>query len=557
MDGGVRSPRISDSEPGPKELVGKPIRDVLVALGYIQPDTWAEAELQNPQSPEQSLVQRRVITPEALARARAEQWGWPFCDLSSEIIDQETVQRLGPLVLRRGVLPLAAFDGVPRVAIGNPSDVALRDDVQSLLSNGRIDWVVASPSDIQDRVTVMTDASEARGAVAADEAEALAATAETPAVVRLVEEIVRGAIGQGVSDIHIGNWGGPWEVRYRVDGRLAAHRTIERSNISGVMTRLKVLGRLDIAQRRLPQDGEIAWPSRAQRQYDIRITSLPTTLGEHITLRIFGHAPGDDFSTLGFNADMADALDRLCRISHGLVLVCGPTGSGKTTTAATMLARIRALRPDRAVYTVEDPVEKRIAGAIQTSINVKAGLTFATMLRSLLRADPDVIMVGEIRDRETAAIAADAALTGHLVLATIHANDAPGAVTRLVEIGADRSALAFSLRATLAQRLVRRTCLRCRQRRPIDRPDLVEQIGTDHQHVGAGCTGCYGGFIGRVAIVEMLRVGGHVRQAIREDAPETAFMGNAPRMVHDGWEKVRAGVTTVSEVLEATVEDWG
>jgi type II secretory ATPase GspE/PulE/Tfp pilus assembly ATPase PilB-like protein len=532
-------------------LVGKPIGHVLVALGYIRPEDWAEAVSRDPQFPEQALVQQRIITQRALAVARATQWGWPFSELSSEIVDENAAAKLGSGILRRGVLPLASSNGDLRVAISNPSDVVLRDEVHALLGATRIAWVVASPSEIQDRVALISDASETAEAAASEEPEILAATAEAPVVVRLVEEIIRGAVGQGVSDIHIGNWTGQWEVRYRIDGRLAPQRSIEKASIAGVITRLKVLARLDIAQRRLPQDGEIAWPSRAQRQFDIRITTLPTALGEHVALRIFGHTPGDDFSALGFSAEMAAAVDDLCRKSHGLVLVSGPTGSGKTTTLATMLARIQALRPDRMIFTVEDPIEKRITGVEQIPVNRKAGLTFATVLRHLLRADPDVIMVGEVRDLETARIAVDAALTGHLVLATIHANDAPGAVTRLVEIGVDRAALAFPLQGALAQRLVRRVCPRCKQRRPIEREGLIKQIGTDHQYAGDGCPACYGGFIGRVAVIEMLRVGERVRQLIRDNAPEATLMGDAPRMIDDGWEKVRAGITTVGEILEA------
>jgi type IV pilus assembly protein PilB len=391
----------------------------------------------------------------------------------------------------------------------------------------------------------------------ANPAQLASATEEAP-VVRFVDVVLNQAIRDRASDIHFEPFEDDFKIRYRIDGALYEMTPPPLHLAQPITSRLKVLANLNIAERRVPQDGRIKLTLDG-RPVDLRVSTLPTQFGESVVLRVLdqGQAPVA-LQDLGLAPDIRDGLKQFLERPNGILIVTGPTGSGKTTTLYGALRAINSA--DRKILTAEDPVEYEIEGMMQVAVNPSAGLTFASALRSFLRQDPDVIMVGEIRDLETAQVAIQASLTGHLVLSTLHTTDAPGAITRLIDMGVEPFLIASSLEAVLAQRLVRRICRHCR-RAVIADPALVRRFGLQSSDVagrevfhGAGCENCHGsGYRGRVGIYEWLKVSESVRELIGQSAPtatirEQAQVHGLRTLREDGLRAVFDGVTTLEEL---------
>jgi general secretion pathway protein E len=397
-----------------------------------------------------------------------------------------------------------------------------------------------------------------------DDVRRLADLASEAPVVRLVHDTIVRAVEARASDIHLEPTDGGLMVRLRIDGLLETTEVLPEQMAAAVLSRVKIMARLDIAERRLPQDGRIKVNVRG-REVDLRVATMPTLRGETVVLRILDRtAIVLDFATLGFDGAMLDAFLDLIEKPNGLILVTGPTGSGKSTTLYTALSRLN--RPDRKTFTIEDPVEFQLAGVSQVQVQPRIGLTFASALRSILRQDPDVIMVGEIRDLETAQMAIQSALTGHLVLSTLHTNSAAATIARLIDMGIDDYMIASTLKGTLAQRLVRRLCPDCAtpaEPTPallacLDGAGLRAGASLDGVRAPVGCPACRStGFRGRLAVCELLPVTTAVAEAIvgrgDETAIETAAMATGlPTMMADGLTKVLAGATTLDDVLRVT-----
>jgi type II secretory ATPase GspE/PulE/Tfp pilus assembly ATPase PilB-like protein len=391
-------------------------------------------------------------------------------------------------------------------------------------------------------------------------------TGEISSVADTVDQIIKDAIRRGASDVHVEPTDTTVVVRFRLDGLLKTAFERPRGIHEGLVSRIKVMAGMDIAEKRLPQDGRIRVATGGDDSVDLRVSTLRTVLGEKVVIRLLDHRKGvPPLDALGLSAVALEHVRRFLRRPHGMILVVGPTGSGKTTTLGSALMELRSERTN--IVTIEDPVEYRLRGINQTQVNEKIGLTFAGSLRAILRQDPDVVLVGEIRDLETARIAIQAAQTGHLVLSTLHTDDAPSSVVRLADIGIEPFATTAALIGVVAQRLVRRLCQRCRTP---DAPPTkhLRAIGVPPPHEGAtffravGCDDCHGtGFKGRVGIYEVMPISQELRRIIvakdggaaLRAAAEAAGMSS---LVEDGASKVKAGVTTAEEILRVAGESW-
>jgi general secretion pathway protein E len=375
-------------------------------------------------------------------------------------------------------------------------------------------------------------------------------------VIRLVNAMIADALEKRASDIHIEPFEKEFRIRFRVDGVLFSQEPPPRELKAAITSRLKLMAKLNIAERRLPQDGRIKIKILG-REVDLRVSTLPTLYGESVVMRLLDRSAGDfyDLQMLGFDRRMLERMEHFTSLPHGIFLVTGPTGSGKSTTLYSALKRINL--PDKKIITIEDPVEYQMDGINQIHVNPQIGLTFAAGLRHIVRQDPDVIMVGEIRDRETADTAIRAALTGHLVFSTLHTNDAPSAITRLTDMGVENYLITSSLVAVLAQRLVRVICKHCKQ--PAG-PALSPEGDTVDAFRGAGCPECHGtGYSTRVGIFEMMDLDDEMRKLIMRNADasvltEAARRNGMQNLREDGWKKIRDGVTTVDEVMRVTQE---
>jgi type IV pilus assembly protein PilB len=507
------------------------------------------------------------------ARQLAESHGLPLVDLAVTGISPEATKLVPLAVLERvGAIPYSVDENSLRIALTDPDNVNGIDELR-LVSRLPVEFAVAPLEDVMVEVRRLTRANVAFAAVLGE--EGLEAMEEEPddltaddgisegPIVRLVNSIVFQAAEDGASDIHLEPQEDGLLVRFRVDGVLVIAQRIPRQLAVGVVTRLKVLAKLDIAERRKPQDGRLTLGAGAAgRQLDIRVATLPTVYGESVVMRLLDKSKkAPTLESLGLSADMHAQLAELVKRPTGAILVTGPTGSGKSTTLYAALAGIN--KPDINVITVEDPVEYRLAGINQVQINTRAGLTFATVLRSILRSDPDVIMVGEIRDVETAKISIEAALTGHLVLSTLHTNDAPSAITRLSEMGVEPFLTASAVTAVLAQRLMRKLCSSCAEAyTPSDEellaariaPDDLERFRNADFKRKVGCARCSNtGYKGRIGVFQLLEMSERLaslaaRRANKDEIERAAGEERMRTLWADGIEKVAAGFTTVEEL---------
>ncbi|MCC5948688.1 MAG: type II/IV secretion system protein [Nitriliruptoraceae bacterium] len=485
----------------------------------------------------QALLRLGVVDETTLADALARQLGLERVEPDRLTVQQEALDRLPEHVAdRHRVLPVRLEDGVLVLATDDPSDVVALDDVRLAARVRSVRPVVATTSALErarQRVRRRDDDLDAlqHAAVADEEPEDDVEVASDQPVIRLVDQLIADALRLRGSDLHVEPDADGVAIRVRVDGLLRETRRLPRVLGRQVLSRLKIMGQLDIAERRLPQDGRAVLRMKDQ-EVDLRLSSMPTLYGETIVVRLLPKgAERLTLGELGHGPDVLDAFKDALERPQGLVLVTGPTGSGKTST---LYAGLQAVAdPTRNVLTLEDPIEVELAGVNQTQIDPRIGLTFATGLRSVLRQDPDVVLVGEIRDRETAQLAVEASFTGHLVLATLHTNDAPSSVARLVDLGADRFLVASALLLVVAQRLARRVCPDCAID-DVPSAELLDRLGLDALPEGAtprrgtGCIACDDtGTLGRIAIGEVLRVTPELRELVLQGASESRIAGAA------------------------------
>jgi type IV pilus assembly protein PilB len=482
-------------------------------------------------------------------------------------------------VLRKhGALPLRVEDGRLVVAMSDPTNFYALEDL-AMLSGHPIKPVVA----LEDEIRRVFDKAFAIGQEVSDILEEAAddsfveestevelgvdAGPDEAPIVKVVGAILQRAVGEGASDIHVEPRANELTVRLRVDGVLREVMSVPSKLQGGVIARFKILANLDIAERRVPQDGRFSVRSGGQK-IDLRAATLPTVFGEKVVLRLLDTSSVEaDLTKLGFARRDLDRFEEVYRRPYGTVLVTGPTGSGKSTTLYATLSELNT--PEKNIITVEDPVEYRMRGINQIQVNPKAGLTFASGLRSILRADPDIIMIGEIRDYETAKISVEAALTGHLVLATLHTNDAPAAVTRLTDMGVEPFLTASAVDCVIAQRLARRLCEKCKQPAQIER-ELLEVMGFPFKQLPegeepsfyrtVGCDRCGGtGYRGRVGIYELMVVDEQIKEMVLHCASAGKIgrvaeqEGSMVRLREDGLLKAAKGMTTIEEVLRTVV----
>ncbi|MCE5199392.1 MAG: ATPase, T2SS/T4P/T4SS family [Armatimonadota bacterium] len=531
------------------------------------------------------LVRLGMISEHDRVRCVGLQHGIQFVELSEREIDPDTA-RLIPhaMALRYKVIAVEHSRDVIKVAMANPLDVQAIDDIATATDLEPIPMIAVedeileaifncfgAAGDISDIIVEAIKDADAEVKIREEEPEEtdsnvaeLRDLAGGAPVVRLVNAMIARAIAERASDIHIEPEAGRVRVRLRVDGILHEVMTVPKDLQSPVISRIKVMAGMDVAERRAPQDGRITLVARPQ-EYDFRISTYPAVHGENVVIRVLEKSAAQiTLDKLGLGPDIADGFSRMVHAPYGMILTCGPTGAGKTTTLYAALNMINSV--ERNILTIEDPVEYQLPGVIQANVNRKAGLTFATGLRTMVRQDPDVILVGEIRDSETAEIAVEAALTGHLVLSTLHANDSAGAAARLIDMGVEPFLVASSIVGLLAQRLVRSICPRCASpfvvtdelleqlKLPVNASDLAGAMK------GAGCEQCgRTGYKGRLGIYELLLMDDDIRAAIiaRDSAAQIrqiAMSKGMRTLRQDALEKVKAGLTTIEEVMRVTTE---
>ncbi len=500
------------------------------------------------------LLEREAVSREDLTRALAVQKGLEWVPASALQPDPEALALLDPGTARAfGALPLGRKGDRLQVALADPDMLPLLGDLQSL-TGLPVEAVLAEPEAIREAV----EQAYEKQARAAQEAEATAEVGAAAPIVRLLDSILTRAVRDQAADVHFEPCEGQFRVRMRVDGVLYEVDPPPAHLATALISRIKVLANLDISETRLPQDGRIEMVVDG-RPVDLRVSTVPIQGGESVVLRILDRSSLQlDITRLGLSEAEAEVLERFVHLPHGIVLVTGPTGSGKTTTLYSLLNRVNS--PDLKILTVEDPVEYDLDGIIQIPVNEDIGVTYARVLRTMLRQDPDVILVGEIRDPETAQIAVEAALTGHLVLSTLHTNDAPSTVTRMVDLGVEPFLLAATLEGIVAQRLVRCVCTHCAA--PYEpSPETLARAGTEAHpgfRRGKGCDHCHWtGYRGRTAIFEILPMDDALREQFLQD-PSTVALRAMARERHveslreRGLELARSGRTTLEEVLRET-----
>ncbi len=542
------------------------IGERLVARKLITQDELQQAlELQKerPDKLGKILIDLGFVAQRDLMAELSAQLSVPLVTLEEGPATAPEIEKLSPRFLRQSKAFPYSFDGgALTLAMADPLDFEVLTAVSS--STGlRVTPALALESEIAEALEKhFSEGARAEGEQefgdedAAQDLEHLRDMASEAPVIRLVNAMIADAVEKRASDIHIEPFEKDFRIRFRIDGVLQNQEAPPKEMKAAVISRLKLMAKLNIAERRLPQDGRIKIRT-AGREVDLRVSTLPTLYGESVVMRILDRSATDfyDLMRLGFDDHMLRRMEYFTELPHGIFLVTGPTGSGKSTTLYSALKRIN--KSDRKIITIEDPVEYQMDGINQIHVNPTIGLTFSAGLRHIVRQDPDVIMVGEIRDRETADIAIRASLTGHFVYSTLHTNDAPSAITRLTDMGVENYLLTSSITAVLAQRLVRRICPQCKE-------PAGESIAHDGERVpafrGRGCEHCFGtGYKGRVGIFELMQMNEDLRRLImrNEDASvltEAARQHGMKSLREDGWAKVANGTTTPEEVIRVTQE---
>ncbi len=510
-----------------------------------------------------TLVDMGFIAMRDVLAALAEQWEVPLVTIDGPPAMSPETEALAPRFLRQyRCLPFSRDDHTVTLAMADPLDVETIAAVRSC-TGLKVKGVLAAEQEILDAIdkyygeTARGDTEiDPSGAEASEDLEHLRDMASEAPVIRLVNAIIAQAVEKRASDIHFEPFEKDFRVRYRVDGVLYNQEAPPREMKAAMISRVKLMAKLNIAERRLPQDGRIKIKTLG-REVDLRVSTLPTLYGESVVMRLLDRSAGDfyDLGRLGFDDHMLRRMEHYTALPHGIFLVTGPTGSGKSTTLYSALKKINL--SDKKIITIEDPVEYQMDGINQIHVNPQIGLTFASGLRHIVRQDPDVIMVGEIRDRETADIAIRSSLTGHFVFSTLHTNDAPSAITRLTDMGVENYLITSSLVGVLAQRLVRMICRHCKTE---EQPRIAPDGETVQCYRGAGCEACFGsGYTGRVGIFELMELNDEIRKLIMK-GEDAATINEAARRIgmrnlrEDGWLKVADGLTTAAEVMRVTQE---
>jgi type IV pilus assembly protein PilB len=578
------------TQPSRRGGSGRILTDVIVDLGFVDRgtmDTAIERAGESSSAPERVLVADGTIDADQYARAVAERFGLDHIDLGLYRVDPDAAKLVAPAAVRRyQAIPVSfAGDRTLLVAMVDPANVLAIDDI-AVMTGYEVRPAVASLADVERLLERLQDPNFGDGATAPEELEEGGAEPSPPgvppsgqsgpmydyrqdnqpihfgsggedaSVIQLVHRVIKEAVERGSSDIHFEPGEDEMRIRYRIDGVLQEAATVPSSAVPAVVSRVKILSDLDIAERRIPQDGRISMQV-GEKPIDLRVATLPASFGEKVVMRILDQSKVMiELEMLGM---LPQALERFTKAfgqAHGAVLVTGPTGSGKSTSLYGALNQLNTV--EKNIITIEDPVEYQLPGITQVQVNNKAGLSFASGLRSMMRADPDIIMVGEIRDRETAQIAIEAALTGHLVLSTLHTNDAPGAVTRLIEMGIEPFLVGSAVDCVVAQRLARLLCEECKRRTTI----TAEVMRANGFNVGlaleayepVGCARCGGsGYKGRIGLYEVMWVSDTIRSlAVAREPSETiahaAVHEGMMRLREDGLEKVRRGLTSIAEI---------
>ena len=518
------------------------------------------------------LVELEYCTEDQIVECLAAEYGVPYAKLDARLFDPKIVDVLPREYIEQNlVLPLFLVRGVLTIAVSEPSNLFLIEEIRGL-SNQQVQIIAATSKDIRRMITTLPNSkvfviddiiedSETADVTLIEEAiEDIGDVAEIAGqspVIRLVNYVIFNAVKEGASDIHIEPAERCMRVRYRVDGRLHKALEVPQHLLAAVTSRIKIMGSMDISERRLPQDGRVNVLLEG-RKIDLRVSTFPTTHGEKTVIRVLDtRSISLNLEDLGFAEDILGTFRQGIQAPNGIILATGPTGSGKSTTLYAALNEISSMENN--VCTVEDPIEYHLPLINQFQVQTKIGMTFSKALRTLLRQDPDVIMVGEVRDEETARTAIQAALTGHLVFSTLHTNDACSAITRLINMGIEPYLIGAALNMILAQRLVRRVCAKCRQTYEPARTirKALERMGFEFSelHKGVGCRSCRNtGYKGRIGIHEMLVVSDELRDAIVSDPSignvrKIATRNGMVTLGHDGFRKVREGITTVEEIF--------
>ena len=555
--------------------------EILVDCGLLDDRQLSMSRIQNQDDVVEAAVELGFVTEESALRALGEAVGLDYVDLSEIEIDLSLLSTFpNKLIHRQSLFPISRKNGELVVATSDPFDLYPLDEV-SAATGLSVTPVLAARSEITKLIkrhlgvgsetveglmlaTAEEEGIELLSAIETDGSE-LSEMAQEASVVRLVNEILLEAIETRASDVHIETQPSGLKIRYRIDGMLQTQPVPPEINrfALAIVSRLKIMSRLNIAEKRLPQDGRMKLRI-AGREVDVRVSVIPMIHGEGMVMRLLDKsAMSFDLKTLGMEMETYNTFRELIDIPHGIVLVTGPTGCGKTTTLYSALIEINS--PDVKIITTEDPVEYQLEGINQIQVHPKIGLTFAHSLRSILRHDPDVVLVGEIRDLETAENAIQASLTGHLVFSTLHTNDAASAYTRMVEMGVEPFLVASTVEAVMAQRLIRRLCPKCKENYEPNPADLPPDFPFDQLDgplsCSVGCRECRGtGYSGRLGIYELLVTTDEVRQLAHDrgsswEMKQAAVRGGMLTLRDDGWRKVLAGSSTVDEVLRVTKGD--
>jgi len=527
------------------------------------------------------LVKRGWTTEEQAAQSLSEQLGLAYVDLTKYTVEPGITELLPEELARKYLaLPLFRTAATTTIAMANPLDLRATDEIKKVM-NANLRAVFATPAQLKKRIAEeyrkenpsSSATTRTREAFSGDlairkpsspqamrDSSAPEEIASPAPVVDIVDNLIAGAVGMGASDIHLEPQGEHFFCRYRVDGVLQDMPTIPKEHEAAVNSRIKIMAGMDIAEKRLPQDGRIQTTVK-NKNVDLRISTFPTVYGENVVIRILDKTRSlFSLEDLGMSPECLRVFEQMIRKPHGIILVTGPTGAGKTSTLYAALSKINTI--EKNIITLEDPIEYEIDRVRQSQVNVKAGLTFASGLRSIVRQDPDIIMIGEIRDRETAQIAIHAALTGHLVFSTLHTNDAPSAATRLVDMGIEPFLVSSSLVCVVAQRLVRVLCKECKElHRPL--PELLEQLKIKEKtslefYREKGCSRCRNtGYGGRIGIFEMLLPDEEIKKLIDKKSSsgeirELMIRQGRKTLRDDGLEKLVKGITSLSEILRVT-----
>ncbi|MBK5219639.1 MAG: Flp pilus assembly complex ATPase component TadA [Thermoleophilia bacterium] len=553
------------------------VTDVLVELGFSSPEL-VSAAVDNARNagrtPESLLLEQGTVNEEQLSRATAERYGLDHVDLNVYNVDVAAAALFPVTMARRYMaVPVGYMDQhTLLVAAADPANVLAVDDIQ-IATGLDCHIAVAAKADVEALLSrlgtlqsaaaeaiITEEDSEEVGDAGLAQVSDMQPSADDAPVIKLVYSILAQAVAEGASDVHLEPEEGELRIRLRVDGVLKESAHVPKRMIGAVISRLKIMSELDIAEKRVPQDGRVS-VAVEERRIDLRVTTLPTQRGEGATIRILDESNAQrSLDELGMEGSARARFEDAFGQAYGAVLVTGPTGSGKSTTLYAALGALNEIT--KKIITIEDPVEYRIEGVNQMNVNRKAGLDFATGLRSILRADPDIVMVGEIRDAETARIAIEAALTGHMMLTTLHTNDAPGAIARLTEMGIETFLTASAVDCVVAQRLARKLCSACKRRTIIPVAALTQAgVGAATEVEGyepVGCPRCgHGGYSGRVGLYSVMSLSDRLKEMTIARAAETEIAAVARQegmltLREDGITKVRSGQTSLEEVLRVT-----